>query len=72
MEKCKDKDLLAQMMEQMTGEFPDLTKVFVNERDAYLAHTFQKAAQPVHSRLTGGIVGDYYYNYSTFFYVILL
>ncbi|XP_065836357.1 traB domain-containing protein-like [Oscarella lobularis] len=53
-EKCKDKDLLAQMMEQMTGEFPDLTKVFVNERDAYLAHTFQKAAQPVHSRLTGG------------------
>eukprot|EP00118_Oscarella_pearsei_P004719 m.20611 g.20611 ORF g.20611 m.20611 type:complete len:310 (+) comp28048_c0_seq1:80-1009(+) len=53
-EKCKDKDLLAQMLEQMTGEFPDLTKVFVEERDAYLAHTLRCASQPAHSQLMGG------------------
>lgn len=35
-EKCKQKDLLEDMLEEMTGEFPALSKVFVHERDLFL------------------------------------
>ena len=31
----------------MTGEFPALSKVFVNERDTYLAYSLWLAASPV-------------------------
>jgi pheromone shutdown protein TraB len=53
-EKCKDKDLLQQLLEQLAGEYPEVTEVLVNERDQYLVHTLRQAAEPVHSRLTGG------------------
>ncbi|XP_062517022.1 traB domain-containing protein-like [Corticium candelabrum] len=53
-EKCKDKDLLQQLLEQFAGEYPEVTEVLVNERDQYLVHSLRKAAQPVHSRLIGG------------------
>lgn len=46
-EKCKQKDLLEQMIEEMTGEFPALGRVFVKERDIYLAHSLRKIAQPI-------------------------
>ncbi|XP_005109412.1 traB domain-containing protein [Aplysia californica] len=46
-EKCKQKDMLEQTIEQMTGEFPALGQVFVSERDVYLAHSLRKATQPV-------------------------
>ncbi|XP_059153795.1 traB domain-containing protein-like [Physella acuta] len=46
-EKCKQKDMLEQMIEEMTGEFPALGRVFVTERDIFLAHSLRKVAQPL-------------------------
>lgn len=42
-ERCKQKDLLEEMLEEMTGEFPSLSRVFVQERDLCLAHSIQIA-----------------------------
>lgn len=45
-EKCKQRDLLEQLLKEMTGEFPALSRVFVDERDIYLTHSLKTAAQP--------------------------
>ncbi|WAR26823.1 TRABD-like protein [Mya arenaria] len=41
------KDLLEEMLKEMTGEFPGLSRVFVQERDTFLAHALKHAAQPL-------------------------
>ncbi|RWS08216.1 traB domain-containing protein-like protein, partial [Dinothrombium tinctorium] len=46
-EKCKQRDLLEEMLAEITGEFPALGKVFVEERDIYLAYSLQLAASPI-------------------------
>jgi pheromone shutdown protein TraB len=46
-EKCKQRDLLEEMLAEMTGEFPALSQVFVEERDTYLTYSLQLAASPV-------------------------
>jgi hypothetical protein len=46
-ERCKQKDLLEEMLREMTGEFPALSRVFVAERDIYLANSLHLAAQPI-------------------------
>ncbi|KAG2469113.1 TRABD protein, partial [Polypterus senegalus] len=46
-EKCKQKDLLEQTMSEMIGEFPDLHRTIVAERDIYLAYMLQQAAKRV-------------------------
>ncbi|ESO99290.1 hypothetical protein LOTGIDRAFT_113686, partial [Lottia gigantea] len=46
-EKCKQKDLLEQMLKEMTGEFPALSRVFVDERDIFLTHSLKFAARPM-------------------------
>lgn len=48
-ERCKQKDLLEEMLEEMTGEFPSLSRVFVHERDVCLAHSMQLAADDAHA-----------------------
>jgi len=50
-EKCKDRDLLENMLAEMAGEFPAISQVFVAERDLFLAHSLQMAADaiPVHA-----------------------
>ena len=51
-ERCKQKDLLQEMLREMTGEFPALSHVFVTERDQFLANSLRLAALPVpHPRL---------------------
>lgn len=45
-EKCKQKDLLEELMEEMSGEYPVFRDVFVTERDLYLCHSLTLAAQP--------------------------
>lgn len=45
-EKCKQKDLLEELMEQMAGEYPVFRDVFVSERDLYLCHSLTIAATP--------------------------
>lgn len=45
-ERCKQKDLLEELMKEMAGEYPALGDVFVKERDTYLCHSLQMAAEP--------------------------
>jgi len=54
-EQCKQKDLLEELMKEMTGEFPAFGEVFVNERNLYLTHSLQMAAMS--NRFTQNIVG---------------
>jgi pheromone shutdown protein TraB len=57
-ERCKEKDLLERMMMEMTGEFPAISRVFVSERDTYLAHSLWLAATSTSHKNQGGpIVG---------------
>ncbi|KAI1294835.1 TraB domain-containing protein [Halotydeus destructor] len=56
-ERCKQRDLLEEMLAEITGEFPAISQVFVDERDKYLTYSLQLAASPVpdvHS--AGGLV----------------
>ena len=46
-EKCKEKDLLEEMLREMTGEFPPLSEVFVKERDLFLTNSLRQAARPI-------------------------
>ncbi|ELU12512.1 hypothetical protein CAPTEDRAFT_182788 [Capitella teleta] len=46
-ERCKKKDILEEMLKEMTGEFPALSRVLVTERDQFLAHSLEMAAQPI-------------------------
>ncbi|CAH0407828.1 unnamed protein product [Chilo suppressalis] len=43
-EKCKQKKMLEDMLEEMAEEFPALKRVFVVERDMYLCYSLQVAA----------------------------
>lgn len=45
MEKCKDKDLLESLLKEMAGEFPQLSRIFVDERDQYMAYVLQTLMQ---------------------------
>uniref|UniRef100_A0A1I7Z155 TraB domain-containing protein n=1 Tax=Steinernema glaseri TaxID=37863 RepID=A0A1I7Z155_9BILA len=38
-ENCKKKDLLEELLKEMSGEFPQLSKIFVDERDKFMANT---------------------------------
>lgn len=51
-ELCKRRDLLEEMLALMSEEFPALGTVFLNERDVFLTHSLQMAAQP-HLTSTG-------------------
>lgn len=42
-EKCKEKDMLEQLMTEMAGTFPSLSRVFVEERDIFLAHSLKRS-----------------------------
>lgn len=43
-ERCKELDAISMLLKEMTGEFPSITEVFVNERDVFLAHSLYLAA----------------------------
>uniref|UniRef100_A0A0K0D173 TraB domain-containing protein n=1 Tax=Angiostrongylus cantonensis TaxID=6313 RepID=A0A0K0D173_ANGCA len=44
-EKCKQRDLLEQLLAEMAGDFPKLSKIFVDERDAYMTHALHSLLQ---------------------------
>ena len=44
-EKCKDKDMLEQLLEELGGEFPGFKRVLLDERNIYLAHSIYQWAQ---------------------------
>lgn len=55
-ERCKQKDLLEEMLAEMTGEFPELSHVFVKERDIYLTYSLQMSALTVPSPHNNDVV----------------
>lgn len=57
-ERCKQKDLLESMLEEMAGEYPAMTQVFVQERDIYLAHSLQLAVDGPRKTLPGGTAAE--------------
>ena len=52
-ENCKNKDLLQNMLAEMAGEFPALSSVFVEERDIFLTHSLQMAADAIPAHALG-------------------
>lgn len=44
-ENFKQKDLLEEMLGEMTGDFPALSRVFVGERDIYLSQSLKACSQ---------------------------
>lgn len=44
-EKCKQKDLLATILVELAGEYPELSNVILNERDLFLAFSLRTAVQ---------------------------
>jgi pheromone shutdown protein TraB len=61
-ERCKNKDLLEELLKEMAGEFPQLSRIFVEERDQYMTHVLHtllkkttedkiKAARKIGSKL---------------------
>ncbi|XP_050315071.1 traB domain-containing protein-like [Anthonomus grandis grandis] len=44
-EKCKNRDMLEQLLAELAGEFPGFKEVFLVERDIYLTSSLQAAAR---------------------------
>lgn len=44
-EKCKNRDMLEQLLAELAGEYPAFREVFLDERDIYLTNSLQAAAQ---------------------------
>ncbi|CAG9858218.1 unnamed protein product [Phyllotreta striolata] len=44
-EKCKERDILAQLLADLAGEYPSLREVFLDERDVFLANSLQLAVE---------------------------
>ncbi|CAH1117931.1 unnamed protein product, partial [Phaedon cochleariae] len=43
-EKCKNRDMLEQLLADLAGEYPAFREVFLDERDIYLTNSLQAAA----------------------------
>ena len=52
-ERCKNRDLLEELLREMTGEYPALSHVFVKERDLYMARRLREITKTVSSPVTG-------------------
>lgn len=42
-EKCKNRDMLEQLLADLAGEYPAFREVFLDERDIYLTNSLQMA-----------------------------
>ena len=65
-EKCMEHDMLEKLLLEMSDEYPELARVFVNERDQFLSYSLRKCAQriPIETNQSGfvpatvvGVVG---------------
>lgn len=50
-ERYKQKDMIAEMLAEMTGDYPELSKVFVDERDKYMAQMLTRYVDAVRNDL---------------------
>ena len=55
-ERYKQKDMIAEMLAEMTGDFPELSKVFVEERDQYMAQMLMRYVDVVWNDLPEHII----------------
>ena len=55
-EKYKQKDMIAEMLAEMTGDFPELSRVFVEERDQYMAQMLWHCTEVVKNDLPACII----------------
>lgn len=56
-EKCKNRDMLEQLLAELAGEYPAFREVFLDERDIYLTNSLQSAAR-IRPTLKPGEVSD--------------
>ena len=65
-EKCMEQDMLEKLLLEMSDEYPELSRVFVSERDQFLSYSLRKCALqiPIETNQTGfvpatvvGVVG---------------
>ncbi|KAE9554754.1 hypothetical protein FO519_002015 [Halicephalobus sp. NKZ332] len=40
-ERCKEKDMLEEVLREIAGEFPQLSQIFIRERDVYMMHVLR-------------------------------
>lgn len=55
-EKCKEKDMLEQVLSDFSEQYPAFKEVFLDERDIYLTNSLQQAVQ---SRVKSSQEGDF-------------
>ncbi len=46
-EKCMEHDMLEKLLLEMSDQYPELSRVFIQERDQFLAYSLRKCAQPI-------------------------
>ena len=56
-EKTKQQDLLEEFLREMTGEFPDLTRIFIHERDQYMAYVLMQLAHGLYNSRRKYLIG---------------
>lgn len=44
-ERCKNKDILEELLEEMAGEYPQVSRILVDERDQYMAQVLHQLLQ---------------------------
>lgn len=44
-EKCMQEDMLERLLNEMSSKYPELSRVFVKERDQYLSYSLRKCSQ---------------------------
>ena len=42
-----ERDILEKLLLEMSDQYPELSRVFIDERDEYLAYSLRKCAQPI-------------------------
>lgn len=47
LENLKRRDFVDQVLAEIGAKYPEITEVFVNERDLFLTHSLQLACKPV-------------------------
>ncbi|CAF1341497.1 unnamed protein product [Rotaria sp. Silwood1] len=54
-EKCMEQDMLEKLLLEMSDQYPELSRVFVTERDQFLSYSLRKCAQkiPIETNETG-------------------
>ena len=56
MERYKQRDMLEQVLREMTGSFPSLSRVFVEERDLFMAKQLREICKRLNEDDEGALI----------------